>query len=219
MHEYMDELQEDYNNDVLLKSRIKQLYEQKDRLRGYGLGTKIGARHNPWIKFLSKYRKSHPNVSDQATLMHDASIAYKKLTGRGFGTKEGAAKNHWLQYLKLFDSANKGKLKGNFAEIADKTYMYGRGYDEDNLIDWGGFGTKEGAAKNKWIKFLKSHSEAKTGVKKTRAQLVKEYKKLLSAPKKKVAKKKVPKKKIAKSNVAKKRVTKKKVGQGVLIDY
>jgi len=216
--QFRNRLQNDMSNEMALKNRVRHLYEQKDSLKGYGFGTKKGAKHNPWLDFLKYYRLKHKNLHDQATLMRNASIAYHNISGMGYGTKTGARHNPWVKYLKHYDVEHRGKHQhGNFMHKAAQIYDD----HEDVNIDFGsGFGTKAGAAKNKWIAFLKQHKDSGH----TLVQLRKLYadsKKKKAATKKKVVKRSASrKKKVVKKRTTKKRTTRKRkpVG-GVLFDY
>lgn len=89
-------------------------------------------------------------------------------------------------------------LKNRIRQIyREKDEMRGFGYADDVDIDFGGEGTKEGAKRNAWIKFLRK--DGKKGVHHTRAELSKMYKnevkKKAAAKKKRVVKKKTDKKK------------------------
>lgn len=285
-------------DEMALKGRVRQLYEQKDALRGFGeidggaanswtrfihrftkdkkkshtmaelkkeyqkykanlAKRRVAAKKkpvkkvvaikkpvkktkstNPWFQFLAEYRASHPGFSDQAALMREASIKYKKLTGRGFDgdinpqNLTGDDLDNYIDNYKGYDE-DEDDPRYNDAYLSDLCSDF---YGEDQE---GGFGTKAGAKKNKWIAFLKKKSNKG----KTRAQILKLYKQQNSkkkAPaKKKVAAKRKPVKKSGLSKIkseafkdidkyirdeVKKATAKKKVGKrktigGVLLDY
>lgn len=205
------------------KVAVKKVAVKKVAVKKVAPKNKSG---NPWLKFLADYRKKNPGFSDQRALVAAAAVDYKQLTGRGF------------------DKVNPQNLTGDDLDNYIDNY---KGYDEDvddprlndaylsdlcsNLYGddrEGGYGTKAGAKKNKWIAFLKKKSNKG----KTRAQVLNLYKqqnaKKKAPAKKKVAvKKRVVKKKTAKKITVKpkhmtdalKKKLRKTIGNGVLFDY
>ena len=148
-------------NEVALRNRIRYLYEKKDEMKGYGFeedldidyggakakakkkkvtilkkntAAKKAATKNPWLKFLAKYRKEHEGLKDNATIMHDASIEYKKLkkskkiTGKGYEfveEYEGCGDNEWTRFIHRV--AKRSKKEHSMAQLKQLYKKYKEG--------------------------------------------------------------------------------------------
>ena len=88
--------------------------------------------------------------------------------GGGLKGKAAAARSPWTAAVRAYAAAHKGDIKGNLFRDVKAKYEKKKGgmiFNNDLAgVMLGGYGTKVGAGKNKWVKFLKSYRLANPDV-------------------------------------------------------